>query len=85
MQFDLTSFLFEILRVFRQCQKEGEITTPAQLIENRPLVRLAAMRALRKQAKAQGAKRRDRRSFAIQHLNEAVVGLKNAVKEIYPT
>ena len=85
MQFDLTSFLAEILKVFRQCQKDGEIDAPTQLIENRPLVRLVAMRALRKQAKAQGAKRRDRRSFATQHINEAVVGLKNAVREIYPS
>jgi len=81
MQFDLPDFLAAMFKIFIQCQDDGETRTPSEMMQlnNRPVIRFAVARELRRQARRQGAKRRERRDFQRKHMDEPMSGLKDAV------
>lgn len=80
MTFDIFQFLATMLEVLSECQKEGSTLTARQQFEHKPLVRIFARRALRQQARRQGASRRQCRKFADEHLEEAIDVLKVEVQ-----
>ena len=77
MQFDLSRFLVAMLAAFLDCQEDGATeSTPAQMVKSqRVAVRIVARRELRRQAKKQGANRRDRKKFVQAHLEGALESL----------
>jgi len=82
MQFDLSRFLTAMLAAFLDCQDDGvEEETPRALMLNNPVaVRFAARRELRRQAKKQGANRRDRRKFVDANIKFAMESLEREVE-----
>ena len=82
MQFDLSRFLVAMLAAFLDCQDDGaEDETPNQIMFNQPVaVRFAARRELRRQAKGQGANRRERKKFVESNIKFAMESLEREVK-----
>lgn len=85
MQFDLTSFLSAMFKAFLECREDGDTTTVVDRMQQRTIVRFAARRTLRSQARKQGANRRERREFQEKHMDEAMAGLQGAVQEYFPS
>ena len=80
MTFDATRFLTAMFQVFLECRDDGEDRKPKEMLENRPAMRFAVRRELRRQAKRQGANPRERRVFAANHLEEAIKALEREVE-----
>lgn len=82
MQFDLGRFLTAMLAAFLECRDDGVAEdTPPKMIDRQPVaVRMAARRELRRQAKKQGANRRERKRFIGTHIDNAVEALRDEVQ-----
>jgi len=83
MQFDLSRFLVAMLAAFLDCQDDGaaEDTPRAIMSGQRVAVRFAARRELRRQAKKQGANRRERKRFIDANIKFAMESLEAEVDE----
>ncbi len=81
MQFDLSRFLTAMLAAFLDCQDDGAgEDTPRAMMSGQPVaVRFAARRELRRQAKKQGANRRERKRFIDAHIRYAMESLEREV------
>ena len=82
MQFDLNRFLSVMLELYFECRQDGEDLTPKEMLANRPAVRMAVRRELWRQAKSQGANRRERRKFAAGNLDNAIANLEQEVDRL---
>jgi len=81
MQFDLSRFLVAMLAAFLDCQDDGasEDTPRTMMIGAPTAVRFAARRELRRQAKKQGANRRERKRFVEANIKFAMESLEREV------
>jgi len=81
MQFDLSRFLVAMLAAFLDCQEDGVgEKEPRSIMADEPLaVRFAARREMMRQAKKQGANRRERRKFTATHIKYAMEALEKEV------
>ena len=82
MQFDLSRFLTAMLAAFLDCQDDGaaEGTPRDMLLGQHVAVRFAARRELRRQAKKQGANRRERKRFIEANIKFAMESLDREVE-----
>lgn len=81
MQFDLSRFLGAMLAAFLDCQDDDSAEiTPRITMDRQPVaVRFAAGMELMRQARKQGANRRDQRKFMALHINEAMDALSREI------
>ncbi len=80
MQFDFSRFLVAMFQAFLDCQDDGAAEQPRDMLIGQHIaVRFAARRELRRQAKKQGANRRDRKRFIDAHIADAMASLEREI------
>lgn len=86
--FDLAEFLTAMLKAFLECRQDTDASNAPEfrgltfrsVFDDEPVaVRFAARRALSRQGKKQGFKRRARRKFVEQNLDLALEGLSREI------